>query len=292
MAHRVHRPHNFRALSHPKPISKSDHRHYWPYLPVLLLVIGVFLMSLTQPLKRQGVLSYATELSPDALLSATNQQRDGNHIGNLKLNKALSDAAQAKANDMVSRNYWSHYTPDNQAPWIFIQNAGYNYQKAGENLAYGFTSSTQVVSAWMNSPTHRENVLDKEYTEVGFGYANGSNFNNAGPETVVVAEYGKPAVLGDSAAAPPQQTNLPAEQNQTISRAQLLTHNQLPWATFAIGIVSGLAIMLLLVKHALGLRHVIRNSERFVLHHPMLDTALVGIIAAGAYLSQVSGFIK
>lgn len=292
MAQRVHRPHNFRALSHPKPISKNDHRHYWPYMPVALLVISVFLMSLAQPLRRQGVLAYATNLSTTALLNSTNQQRGGVQVNNLQLNKALSEAAQAKADDMIKRNYWSHNTPDNQAPWVFIQSVGYSYLKAGENLAYGFTSSDQVVHAWMNSPSHRENMLDQNYTEVGFGFANGSDYNHAGPETVVVAMYGKPAILGDTGAKPITASALPAEPAVAISKADLLMNNRLPWLTYALGLLSGLAAMALLAKHAFGLRRIIRSGERFVLHHPMLDTVLVGMIVISVYLSQITGFIK
>jgi hypothetical protein len=132
-------------------------------------------------------------MSQSGLLVGTNAQRNANGLGSLAINSKLNQAAQAKANDMVARNYWAHNTPDGQAPWVFFQNAGYDYATAGENLAYGFTSSDATVAAWMNSPPHRENVLGASYTEVGFGFANSADFNGAGEETVVVAEYGSPA---------------------------------------------------------------------------------------------------
>src|SRR5688572_11912371 len=138
MAHRAHRPHNFRALSKPKQIAKHEHKHYWPYIPVLLLVMATFLVSLAQPAQRRGVLAYATDMSASGLLVATNGQRASNGAGNLQINSSLSNAAQAKANDMVAKNYWSHYGPDGTEPWTFITNAGYSYIRAGENLAYGF----------------------------------------------------------------------------------------------------------------------------------------------------------
>lgn len=296
-------------------------------------------------MKRRGVLAYATSMSNSELLSATNSQRGQNGSGTLTINQQLTSAAQAKANDMIARNYWSHNTPDGQEPWVFMNNAGYAYQKAGENLAYGFTTSDDTVTGWMNSPSHRSNLLDGEFSEVGFGFANGSNFNNGGPETVVVAMYGKPQVLAASQStnpAPPEQpavapqahqaaalspaavpvsqspasSTLPAETptsrvdkpkivaittdtpifkeppSQQISRIQTLTGGKAPWALFAVGLMSGAAAMTLLVKHAAGLRHLLRDSERFVLHHPLFDLFLVSVLAFGSLLSQTSGVIR
>lgn len=166
---------------------------YTPYIPlVLILSFGLYVSNFWRPAQQQAVLAYATEISRESLLFSTNSQRQQNSVGSLALNAKLNSAAQAKADDMVARNYWSHNTPDGQAPWVFFSNAGYSYQKAGENLAYGFATSSDTVSGWMNSPSHRDNLLDSNFSEVGFGYANSSNFNGSGPETVVVAMYGKP----------------------------------------------------------------------------------------------------
>lgn len=309
MATKPGRPHNFRALSKPKPIRKTDHRHYWPYIPVLLLVIATMLMCLIQPVQQRGVLAYATSVSTDDLLTATNKQRDSNQAADLTLNSELSAAAQAKANDMVTRNYWSHNTPDGKEPWVFINATGYKYQKAGENLAYGFATSKDTVTGWMNSPSHRENLLDKDFTEVGFGFANGSDFNNSGHETVVVAMYGRPQVLGvagDNKAIPlsatdnansnatPVTTNSPVQEPavKPVTRAQTLSGGQAPWFVFAVGLMTGIALVLLLAKHMAGLRHVLKGGEKFMLHHPLLDTILISIVLLGSFLSQTTGFIR
>lgn len=304
MAHRPHKPHNFRALSKPKRLHKSEHRHYLPYLPLLLLVVGTFFVSLAQPLRNHGVLAYATEVSANSLLEATNSQRVQNGANPLKLNDALSVAAQAKANDMIARNYWSHNTPDGKSPWVFIDGVGYKYQKAGENLAYGFLTSSGTVTGWMNSQSHKDNMLDNAFSEVGFGYANGENYNNNGNETVVVAMYGRPFALSATTDTPPpvaKQKSQPVTTASTlgaepatkqITRIQNITNGQAPWALFGIGIFTGLTLMFLLIKHAAGLRHLIRDSERFVLHHPLLDTVLVTIVLVGSFLSQTTGFIR
>ncbi len=325
----ANRPHNFRALSKPKKISKKDQRHYLPYLPLLIFVVGTFLLSLIQPLQKTGVLAYGTDLSTSGLLQSTNEKRAQNGAGSLRINSSLNAAAQSKANDMIARNYWAHVTPDGQQPWVFMDSAGYKYQKAGENLAYGFATSSDTITGWMNSQTHKDNMLDTAFSEVGFGFANGADFNNNGKETVVVAMYGRPQVLGTSnvstqptATTPVQSATKvsadtkPADTSQPtptqlaptpvttdskdiiepksvpVARVQTLTKGRAPWALFGVGLITGLAVMMILVKHAAALRHLLRNSEKFVLHHPLLDSVLVSMVLFGSFLLQTTGFIR
>jgi uncharacterized protein YkwD len=315
--------------------SKRFHSVYLPYLPLLIAVIISLAISSFGP--SRGTLAYATEMSISGLLQSTNQQRIANGQKGLTLNQELVVAAQNKANDMVARNYWSHNTPDGQEPWVFIDNAGYKYLKAGENLAYGFATSNDTVSGWMNSPSHRENLLDSAFSEVGFGYANSSNFNSAGNQTVVVAMYGKPQTLGVSSqqplpptpapqpvqaapttpnapstpAAPPTEqpiTAKPQEVTQStvpfstdmpglepasvsVSQAATITRGQAPWLSFAIGIMAGLAMAWTLLKHGLALRHLLRDSERFVLKHTFFDMTLVGLAIIGLTLLRTAGII-
>ncbi len=323
----AHRAHKSGALSKPKRIAKHEHHHYWPYLPALAMVVAIFFISVLQPLARFGVLSYATEISSSGLLASTNAQRADYKVKALTLNSKLSAAAQAKANDMVKRNYWAHNTPDGKEPWVFFEAAGYTYFKAGENLAYGFSSSDATVTGWMNSPSHKANLLDSAFTEVGFGYANSENFNKSGPETVVVAEYGKPAVLADSTGSSQTPTTQPTSQPSTakadtkklasastkiliketdqpittnnpitetasipVNRAQTFTDQA--WVLFLLGLLTGSALVVLLLKHAAALRHVLRDSEHFVLKHPVLDSVLVSLVLIGTVLLQNSGFIR
>lgn len=206
------------SVSHRK--RRGDHhkqgKHYmkvyWPYVPMLLIVlVGLFFGSPNRTVTG-NVMAYATEMSSSGLLSATNAQRAANGKSNLSINSKLTSAAQTKANDMAARNYWSHNTPDGKAPWYFVEQAGYSYSKAGENLAYGFTTSGQTVNGWMNSQSHKDNMLDGSFTEVGFGFVNSASYNNSGEQTIVVAMYGQPQVAGVSqtAPAPAPQTSTPA----------------------------------------------------------------------------------
>lgn len=172
--------------------SKSHYgKTYWPYIPMLLIVmLGMFISSTWHTGK--AVLGYATNVGTTSLLQETNIQRSSNGIGALSMNSKLAAAAQAKANDMVARNYWSHVAPDGKQPWQFISDAGYVYQSAAENLAYGFDSSAAALSGWMNSPGHRANIVNGNLTEVGFGIANSANYQDVGEQTIIVAMYGKP----------------------------------------------------------------------------------------------------
>lgn len=168
---------------------------YWPYLPVIAVLAAGLIASTLLGRTQQGILGYATNVSPTGLLSETNNQRAANGLGGLGLNGQLNQAAQAKANDMVVNNYWSHNSPSGATPWTFISNSGYSYSTAGENLAYGFATSSETIIAWMNSAVHRANILGSKYTEVGFGIANSANYIGEGPQTVVVAMYAAPLVI-------------------------------------------------------------------------------------------------
>ena len=283
--------------------SKPYHKVYWPYLPMLFIVLGsVFLNNSMNSTHTNGVLAYATEVSSQRLLQTTNDQRKANSRTELKANDKLVAAAQAKANDMAKRNYWAHVTPDGKQPWVFVQQAGYEYQKAGENLAYGFDTSADTITGWMNSKTHRENLLDPAYSEVGFGYANVANFNKSGPETIVVAMYGKPLVAGSNTPVTTSDSNDgPITSNSSIlsepatlavSRIQSLTGGATPWITFVIGLVSGVALLWVFYKHGRAVKRVVVHGEEFILHHPMLDTVIVAVVMVGWLLSQTNGLIK
>lgn len=214
-AGRTTRSHKKRHGKHQKH-TKKFLEVYWPYVPLLLVIVaGIIFSNLWQP--RRGVLAYATSMSRGGLLSATNQQRANNGAAALSENSKLNSAAQAKANDMVAKNYWSHNTPGGDPPWVFIDAAGYDYTKAGENLAYGFATSADTVTGWMNSPSHKANLLDTAFTEVGFGFANSSNYVGTGQQTIVVAMYGKPAAASPTpapATSSPSQSSTQAPQTK------------------------------------------------------------------------------
>lgn len=131
------------------------------------------------------ILGYATNIHVQQLLAETNAKRAEAGLPALSLNPQLSQAAAGKASDMFGKNYWAHVSPDGKTPWDFINGAGYKYSVAGENLAKNFQDSNGVVNAWMNSPSHKENLLKPNYKEVGFAVVNGIL---QGEETTLVVQ--------------------------------------------------------------------------------------------------------
>ncbi len=194
-------------------------RPYWPYIPIVTVMLIGLVGNSWLARAQYGVLGYAADMSTASLLDGTNNQRVANGLGALAISGLLNQAAQSKANDMVTRDYWSHNTPDGQAPWTFIVAVGYGYQTAGENLAYGFGTASDTITGWMNSPGHRANVLNTTFSEVGFGVANSPNYQGSGPQTIVVAMYALP-IGGSTPAAPaPTPTTAPAPAPTPTSTA-------------------------------------------------------------------------
>lgn len=137
-----------------------------------------------------NVLGFATDITTPKLFELSNKEREKHSLPLLQYNKGLAEAAQKKAADMFAKDYWAHFAPDGTTPWSFMLSSGYQYEYAGENLAKNFLFSQGVVDAWMNSTTHRENILRKEYTEVGYGVVNG--VLNGEETTLVVQMLGTP----------------------------------------------------------------------------------------------------
>lgn len=132
------------------------------------------------------------------LLELTNNQRRSTSVQELKLNVLLSSSAEMKCKDMVKNDYWDHNSKEGKEPWQFIEEAGYKYDYAGENIAYGFTSENSTVNGWMDSEGHRKNILDGNFSEVGYGVCFSDNFIGQGKQLVVVQHLGSPVVTNDA----------------------------------------------------------------------------------------------
>jgi uncharacterized protein YkwD len=98
----------------------------------------------------------------------TNAERSKEGLGALTFNTRLAAMAEAKAIDMINKQYFAHVSPDGTDVTKLAANVHYAYLNLGENLALGdFRSSDDVVTGWMNSPGHRANILNKNFTEIG-----------------------------------------------------------------------------------------------------------------------------
>lgn len=124
------------------------------------------------------------------LVDLTNVDREKEGLQKLSINTNLVTAASMKADDMAKNSYFAHQSPDGRNPWDFIKAAGYQYVYAGENLAVNFDDSSEVERAWMDSPTHRRNIMNSKYTEIGIATAPGVY---KGDKTVYVVQmFGRP----------------------------------------------------------------------------------------------------
>ncbi len=188
---------------------KGNNHHPWAirHQGLALFTLGILVSQILTNVavgKPAFVLGFATDIQKEQLISQTNQQRQSNGVGTVTESPALSQAAMLKARDMFANNYWAHVSPKGTTPWHWFNLVGYSYQYAGENLAKGFDTSGGVISGWMNSPSHRENLLNPNYKEIGMAVLNGQLDGEA--TTLVVQFFG--TVLGSTAVAqtPPTPT--------------------------------------------------------------------------------------
>ncbi len=198
-----HKPTKHRSLAHHAKRILVPHKgnNYRPHLirwrGLVLVAVVSLIMQITYGLVTTGqlaVLGSTSNISTGQLLADTNGEREKAGLGDLVSSEQLSQAAFLKAQDMFKNNYWSHTSPKGLTPWYWFAQVGYNYQRAGENLGKNYPRADDTVAAWMNSPTHRANVLDDKYVDVGFAVVDGVLDGRV--TTLVVAEYGQPASAG------------------------------------------------------------------------------------------------
>ena len=202
------------------PRKSNNYRAKLLHHNVLLAFIAFFILGsiLFENIKINfpSVLGISTNITSEQLIALVNQKREENGLSALSISSELSTAAQNKAKDMFTKNYWAHNSPDGKTPWVFFKDANYNYVYAGENLARGFNTSEEVTNAWMASPDHRANMLSQNYTEVGFAVEIGKL--NGEDTVLVVEELGSRAI----ATAPPQKI---AEKTVQTSATEELAVN-------------------------------------------------------------------
>lgn len=170
-----------------------------------------------------GVLGYASDIKVSELLKKTNEYRVKNGKKELVLNEKLSKAAIEKAKFMFQKNFWAHTSPDGTEPWYFVLNQGYDYAYAGENLARNFNSSKEVVNAWVNSSSHRENLISDNYDEIGFGVVDG--VLDGYETTLVVQFFGKPRNMSSVSTIEDQERYI-MSLNEKSSDANILSNQE------------------------------------------------------------------
>lgn len=157
-----------------------------------------------------------SDVTPGSIITLSNQARQQRKIPALKTNPLLTKAAQSKANDMIKQQYFAHVSPKGLTPWTWFKQAGYSYTYAGENLALDFISSEDVVAAWLNSPSHRSNLLGTKYKDVGVAVATGKI--NGATSLLVVQMFGAPTPApATKKVTVPAQTPNPTAAKKSIA---------------------------------------------------------------------------
>lgn len=154
-------------------------------------------------------------MSNSDILSQVNAARSQVGAGQLSNNSKLQSAAQMKAEDMATRNYFAHTSPDGKTPWDLMAEVGYAWSWAGENLAVStdVNSVSLIVNGWLNSPEHRQIMLDSRYTETGIGVAVGTW---QGQTAIYAAEeFGLPKTVAANSST---QAYTPATQAAVATR--------------------------------------------------------------------------
>jgi uncharacterized protein YkwD len=198
------------------PQEKNNYRAQILKTGFMLLLVGFYVVN-QSVIKfigtvKPGVLGYSSEITAEKVLDQTNIQRQNNGLPPLKYNSILSESATNKAKDMFTNNYWAHTSPSGTTPWDFFKAVDYQYSVAGENLARDFYDTESLLKGWMDSPTHKANIINSKYQEIGIGVVNGTL--GGIKTTLVVQHFGAPIAGVVTKESRPKQT-------QTVTNPQV-----------------------------------------------------------------------
>lgn len=242
----------------------------------ILLRVGFSIFGYMKP----GVLGTTSNITVEQVIELTNLERQKLGLTPLSENSELDQAAAKKAQNMFSENYWAHFAPSGKTPWDFITGSGYRFSFAGENLAKNFQKSDDVVKAWMNSPTHKENLLNSKYRDIGIAVEDG--VLNGQRTTLVVQMFGTTNGL-----AAGQPARAPSSSSVNVSG---ITNTAVPLPLFDPFVVSkivtigllGLVLMLLAVDLiVIKKRGVFRIASNHLAHMAILSVALAAVFSSG-----------
>jgi uncharacterized protein YkwD len=104
------------------------------------------------------------------VIALVNERRAAAGCPALVPNGTLTEVAQEHSQDMADHDFTSHTGSDGRSPFQRMQDAGYHYRRAAENIAFGSKTPAETVALWMDSPPHRANILDCALRETGVGY--------------------------------------------------------------------------------------------------------------------------
>lgn len=251
----------------------------------ILLQVGFSLINFAKP----GLLGISANIDQKKIIELTNKEREKLGLTDVRENEALDKAAALKAQNMFSENYWAHFSPSGKTPWDFILGSGYKFTFAGENLAKNFYSSNEVVNAWMASPTHRDNLLNNKYQDIGVAVVDG--ILNGQKTTLIVQEFGTTQVIANNnpaVSAGGKDINVP--KNEYNNEPQLVAAAQTPklakpvidpyqlYKTMGVSLVTIIGVLLLIDMLVLIRRGVFRLSSHNLAHMVLLSVTTASLI--------------
>jgi hypothetical protein len=142
----------------------------------------------------------ASQITSQKITELVNESREQEGFKDLKENDILNKIAQSKLNDMVENKYFAHTSPNGLTPWYWFEKNNYDYKYAGENLAMNFTTAESQHKAWMDSPTHKKNIMNPLFQEIGV--AVGAGEINGKTVILSVQEFGTLASATEGANNP------------------------------------------------------------------------------------------
>ncbi|MDO8504035.1 MAG: CAP domain-containing protein [bacterium] len=256
----------------------------------ILVFLGTQLVIPVLPRVTPVVLGYTADITPERIVELTNKERAATGAAPLRIDALLTQAALSKASDMLTKGYWAHVAPDGREPWYFFTSSGYQYRYAGENLARDFSTSDAVVSAWMASPSHKDNLLAPRYEDIGIAVVEG---DLKGIKTTLVVQ-----LLGKKLGS------LPASNTGEVFESSTISTNPISQKVAGIGIgtknillspfsgtrrIAVFLVSLFLMIFALDMivvhrRRIVRRSSHSFAHLIFLGMILIVVLASKAGL--------
>ena len=187
-----------------------------------LFLTAVFVLAVSPAL--------AAEITSENIIKYVNQSRAEEGLADLAENEKLTAAAEDKLDDIIKNRYFAHTSPAGTSPWFWFEKNGYDYQYAGENLAINFTVAEDQHEAWMKSPTHRKNILNSNYEEIGVAVGAGEIEGQV--SIIAVQEFGARSGAAEAPAggrnfSTDNETDL-SKENEKITPQVLSVKDSLP----------------------------------------------------------------
>lgn len=252
----------------------------------ILLQVGFSIISYSKP----GVLGITGNIDQKRLIELTNVERQKMGLSQVSENAALDQAATLKAQNMLQENYWAHFAPSGKTPWDFILGSGYKFTFAGENLAKNFYKSDDVIAAWMASSTHRDNLLNPKYKDIGIAVADG--VLNGQKTTLIVQMFGTSEMLATQPSVAVQGKQIVVPKQDFLSKPELIAasadqFNQKSLLDpFKVYQTTGFSVIILITAlltidiWVLKRRGVLRLSSHHIAHMALLSLAAGSLFMA------------